>query len=124
MSKSRDYYCKVYLDGYCEIEKIMDKKIENNAKFNEILDISLLYFHDFAKDLEKDPACFVCWPYYLEIEPIDIENKVDFHFYLLVLANLAIEIHKHNVKTVFSCDFEEEINQAIAKEEYARLTNS
>lgn len=129
MNDMTDYECVAYLkptgdSSVSEISKILLKNIKDKVKIGDIVDYSSNYFNDLLKEGKVDPENFNFWPYYYVFFPKKEKNEFNFELYFNSLVKIAIEFRLAGIKCVYVCDFEEEINQAIAKEEYARLTNS
>lgn len=114
---NNDLYCKIYLDTALEIEELY-------LLINELLsgelepirtiktawcEIDLRRNSEFdLKHLEKNLEDFIFWKYYLDVEPMDTDEKE----YIKGISDLIIKLKGKEVKAVPSCDFEEEIQLA------------
>ncbi|MBD5491087.1 MAG: 1,4-dihydroxy-6-naphthoate synthase [Lachnospiraceae bacterium] len=108
-------YCKVYLNTELEIEELY--QYINSRVLGELepirtiktnwgeLDLRRNSDFDFRR-LRDNPEDFVFWQYYLDIEPMDGINELN---YIGYISKLLDELSSLNIKSVASCDFEQDL---------------
>lgn len=107
-------YCKIFIDSELEYERLFIL-IENCvAGYKETInyittdwcEICVQQNEEFSSEqYSRNCNDFIYWPYYLDIEPRDI-NKGD---YIRYITNLIDRLRKHCKGIVIACDFEDEI---------------
>ena len=114
---NNNLYCKIYLDTRLEIEELY-------LLINELLagelepirtiktawcEMDLRRNSEFdLKRLEKNSEDFIFWKYYLDVEPMDTDEKE----YIKGISDLIIKLKGKEVKAVPSCGFEEALQLA------------
>lgn len=107
-------YCKVFIDTNLSYEELFTlilvfingEKQAVSYISTRWCDISVQKNKEFdAEHYLLDPNDFLCWKYYLDIEPKNIEESA----YIKKINDLIQYIKKHCNDTVVACDFEEEL---------------
>lgn len=107
-------YCKVYLDTTLEIEEvyllineILSGELEPIRTIKTIWgEIDLRKNKEFGlKCLEENQEDFIFWKFYLDIEPMKVDEKE----YIRGISNLIMNLKEKSIRAVPSCDFEDDI---------------
>jgi hypothetical protein len=114
---SEDLYCKVYLAGAADsaaakaaISAATGQRFERRGA--QVAGLRIDVFDNRqpgakASDADDD---FVRWPVYLEVEPMDAD--VAQPAFIAALAGLLNSLDAHGMRSVASCDFEDELAAA------------
>ena len=63
------------------------------------------------KCLEENQEDFIFWKFYLDIEPMKVDEKE----YIRGISNLIMNLKEKSIRAVPSCDFEDDIWYIIGK---------
>lgn len=113
-----DLYCKVYLQSDIAtkamqtlIATILEGRIDGRTIESKNLQVDL-----FENRFVGQPASaedFVRWPFYLEIGTVSA-NEVKLDAFVIEIAALLRRLRETGVRSMASCDFEEQLLAAMA----------
>lgn len=110
-----DLYCKVFIDTDMDynslFDLIMDSVVGRKNAISFIItdwcDISVRRNKEYRQEQYLiDVTDFLYWRYYLDIEPLDIEEKQ----YIRNVDKLLRDLREQGMGVVIACDFEDEVN--------------
>lgn len=114
IDRHEDLYCKVFIDTNLSYEElflmIMNFVSGKKESFSYIVadwcDIFVQKNKEYTKEQYlKNTGDFLYWKYYLDMEPVHIEENE----YIEKVAGLLKYLRKYCAGVVAACDFEEEI---------------
>ncbi|MGF6191293.1 hypothetical protein [Serratia sp. 2723] len=104
-----ELYCTFYLNStrdLSEIDNLIFEKIKNVTSRKGSIKTDILTICSFRN---PDRSCddFMCWPYRLDVEPIE-EDTAEYTSFVNAAKELNHILKSNGVDVVVSCDFEDE----------------
>lgn len=113
-----DLYCKIFIDTDIDYALLFDlimncvasKREAINYIITDWCDISVRRNKEYKlEQYLKDSTDFLYWKYYLDIEPINIDENQ----YINNVANLHRYLRVYGMRVIIACDFEDEVNSML-----------
>ncbi len=113
-----DLYCKVFVDTDMDYNNLSDlimdfvagRKKAISFIIAEWCDIGVRRNKEYSKEQYLiDATDFLYWRYYLDIDPLCIDEKQ----YIINVAKLLRDLRKQGMGVVIACDFEDEVNSML-----------
>lgn len=113
-----DLYCKVFIDTDMDYAGLFDlilncvagRKNAINYIITDWCDISVRRNEEYRQEQYLiDSTDFLYWRYYLDIDPLNIDEKQ----YIRSVAKLLRDLREHGMGVVIACDFEDEVNNML-----------
>ncbi|MBQ6696480.1 MAG: hypothetical protein IJN16_07230 [Lachnospiraceae bacterium] len=108
-------YCKVFIDAEMDYARLFDLIMNCVAGKKEGIDYIITDWCDISvqrnkeyklEQYLKDSTDFLYWKYYLDIEPLNVDETQ----YINNVANLLRYLKEYGMRVIIACDFEEEVN--------------
>ena len=110
----KSLYCKIFIDSeleYKDLFTLIENSIAGHKEAvtyisSDWCEVCVQKNKEFnIEQYSRNCNDFIYWPYYLDIEPKDV-NKGD---YIRSIANLIDRLRVHCKGIIIACDFEDEI---------------
>ena len=111
-------YCKVFIDtdmdydGLFELIKncVAGRKHAISFIITDWCDISVRRNKEYKQEQHLiDSTDFLYWRYYLDIDPLNVDEKQ----YIRSVAKLLKDLREHGMGVVIACDFEGKVNNML-----------
>ncbi len=108
-----DLYCKVFIDTDMDYNSLFDLIMDYVSGRREAIDYIIADWCDISvrrnKEYLIDPTYFLYWRYYLDIDPLNIDENQ----YIRNVAKLLMGLREYGMGVVIACDFEDEVNNML-----------